>query len=112
MIYKFKTHCPVCHHQLIEQTNAANGTASYMCKFKPRHYYYLDLYHDQEEEQFVRFIIPNYEITYIIDLNEFIIYSHDGKMIQAFVTRVPRIDFDWKDLPALSNRIKKLVPFS
>lgn len=111
MIYKFKTHCPICHHRLMTTDDAEQGILSYFCRFKPRHYYYLERYHNRDDEQFIRFIIPGYEITYILDIGKYIIYGHDGKTITKCIARFPRIDFDWKDLSALSNRIKKLTTF-
>lgn len=112
MNYKFTTHCPICHHALIEQSNERYNSLSYLCRFKPRHYFYLSKYYNREDDQFIRFIIPGYEITYIFNQDLFAIYSHDGDIITAHVMNIPKIDFDWKELQTLSDRIKKLAIFS
>lgn len=101
------THCPICHHALIEKYDQNYQSFSYFCQFKPRHYFYLKSYYGKLDCQFVRFVIPNFNITYFIDNNTFDIRDKNEKHIMA----VPEIEFDWRDLNKLSERIKKLITF-
>lgn len=112
MILIHEKHCPICHHALIEKYDQVDKSLSYFCQFKPRHYFFLKQYYGRDNNQIIRFLIPEFEIVYSPNSNKFKIFKHSGTDLISYIMIIPKLDFEWNNLQKLSNKIKTLITFS
>lgn len=104
----YKERCPICLRAL--KVDTTGRCLVYRCRND--HYEYLEVDNYGGQDPYVMFVIPEYNITYLIEDNKFGIAAHNGNVVKEHIMTVHSMDLDWRKLNLLSERIKKLITFS